>query len=161
MKKRLKEDKKGIAGFFLDGPVLLVVILIITVFIAMVSQSFLDYRREIQRAELDEMCLDLKREIQEHPEIVKEEKNRLMTGQFSTEKLNDLDHETLLEHLSFDTNYFFSVTINDTESEDRWVFGNTYENDRSYVSSYTGPVLLVDGTADIRIGELGVKVWEM
>ncbi|MFW6144195.1 MAG: hypothetical protein ACOC55_01305, partial [Candidatus Natronoplasma sp.] len=83
MQRRFSGDERGVAGFFLDGPVLLLVIITITVFIAILSQAYLAHREAVERERLDDLCLDLKRQFQRHPEMVAEEENRTRSGELS------------------------------------------------------------------------------
>ncbi|MFP3871729.1 MAG: hypothetical protein ACLFVL_02480 [Candidatus Aenigmatarchaeota archaeon] len=161
MQRRFSGDERGVAGFFLDGPVLLLVIITITVFIAILSQAYLAHREAVERERLDDLCLDLKRQVQRHPEMVAEEENRTRSGELSVKKLNELDNQTLIEELDLNGGYDFRIIVNDTGSRDTWVFGNERrELEGSEVTSYRGPILLISETGDTRIGELRVIVWE-
>ncbi len=161
MREGIKNNSKGVAGFFLDGPILVLVIVIITVLIAMLSQAYIQYQRESERAELDRYCLDLKREIQRHPEMVVESENKEQRGEFSIEKLDELTDQNLTENLDVDPKYDFIVFINHTESEHEWTFGSSSDvEEASYKSSYRGPVLLSGEDSSTNLGELRVVVWE-
>ncbi|MEF8873655.1 MAG: hypothetical protein V5A88_03165 [Candidatus Thermoplasmatota archaeon] len=161
MREGLDSNRRGVAGFFLDGPILVLIIVTVTVLLAIFSQAYLQYERESERAELDSYCLDLKREIQRHPEMVAENENYRQRGEFSIEKLNRLTNQTLIEELDIDRNYDFKIHVNDTRSDQVWIFGSAdNEEEPPSKSSYSSPILLSGENTEPKIGELRVIVWE-
>ncbi len=161
MVKIIQKDQKAVAGFFLDGPILLVVILIITIMIAIISQAYLAHRENLQRKELDKRCLDLKREVQTHPELVIEKENRSENRQFCIEKLEGLDSQEFSENITNDFDLAYQITIEDEREEKEWKFTSEEPKNSDIKSSFEGPILLVEGeeNEEVYVGILKVVVW--
>lgn len=161
MKRNLKDEQGGVAGFFLDVPVLLFVIVAITIFTAFFSQTYLRYRNESQKHTRDEICLNIKNNLKGFHEILEENENGVRRGRFSEEKLNRLNNETLNSYLRLDKEHSYNVLIENDENEEIWIFGNERRDPSSSedVSSYQIPILLTTGAEQPTVGRLKVMVW--
>ncbi len=161
MKRDLKDEQSGIAGFFLDVPVLLLVMIAITVFTAFFSQVYMRYEDQDERAEIDETCLEIKRDLKRYPEILQETEDGHRRGRFSVDKLEMLDNETLGSYLNVAEDRSFNVEIEDIEDEEIWIFGNEDRDELSSEdrSSYSIPILLVVEAEQPVVGRLSVIVW--
>ena len=157
MRAKIKNDRKGIGGFFFDIPVLLVIIVVITVFTTSIYQVYVPIREERKRITQDRTCIELKNSVQNYQEIHAEGKEK-----FSMEKLEVLDEERLESHLKLDPNYDYNISLNVLERDESWSFGeNAAKEEISEVdlSSYQTPVLLVDEGGSSHISKLRVSVW--
>ncbi len=163
MKRNIKDQQKGIAGFFLDVPVLLFVMIAITIFTAFFSQTYIRYQEESEIAEREEICLDIKRGLRGFPRILEESEDGVQRGRFSADKLDGLENETLESYLNVGDSHAYKVVIENTVGEDTWVFGNmdsdTGSADRESISSYQIPILLVAEAEQPVVGILRVMVW--
>jgi len=156
-----KMDDKGVAGFFLDLPVLLVIILAMTLFIMTFTNAYFDYRDEIENMKKYENTIDLHRSIQMYDELQYEYEDGFKLGHFCMEKLGSMDSETIKKDITTDSRYDFSVIIRNYGGEENWTFVNEDIPERAETYIFYSPVTLVGDTEyDNYIGQLTVILWE-
>ncbi len=157
MRVEIKNDKKGIGGFFFDIPVLLLIIVVITVFTTSLYQVYVPIQEERKKIAQDRTCLEVKNTVQSYKEIHAEGNDK-----FSMEKLEVLDEERLESHLKLESGYDYNISFKVLERNGSWSFGDdpsNEENSEIGISSYRTPVLLVDEGGSSHISKLRVSVW--
>jgi len=155
LRLKIKNDRKGIGGFFFDIPVLLLMIVVITVFTTSLYQVYVPIQEERKRLTQDRTCIDLKNTVQNYQEI-------LVNDEFSMEKLEILDEERLESYLNLDQDYDYNISFKPLEGDRSWSFGDDpdqEENSEVGISSYQTPVSLVDEGGSSHISKLRVSVW--
>ncbi|MFW6064527.1 MAG: hypothetical protein ACOC8Y_03015 [Candidatus Natronoplasma sp.] len=153
----MKEDDDGIGGFFLDIPVLLLIILVVMVFTTSFYQVYIPIQEEKDRMAQDRICIEVKNSLQNYQKILAEENEK-----FSMEKLEVLEEERLRSHLKLEADYDYNISFEVLESEEVWYFGQNVrkdDNSESGISSYRTPVSLVDEAGISHLGKLEVNVW--
>jgi len=157
LKRTMKNDNKGIGGFFFDLPVLLLIIVFITVFTTSLYQVYLPIQEERERIEQNRVCIDLKNSVLNYPEILTED-----NGRFSIEKIETLEEERLESHLGLEEDYNYNILFQVLESDESWSYGHELPHEEKLevgVSSYQIPVSLVDEGGSSSLGRLRVSVW--
>ncbi|MBS3816956.1 MAG: hypothetical protein KGY76_05275 [Candidatus Thermoplasmatota archaeon] len=162
MNRDIGDDRKGVAGFFLDVPILLLMIVTITVFLALFSRAYLVHQSEVNKEEQDQVCLTIKRKIQVYPEMMKEDEGGIQQGPFAIEKLNVLSNETLDTYLGVEDKYLYNIMIETTRENETWVFGKDHDGstEEQKMSSYQVPVTLIDEDGRSHLGRFRVTVWK-
>jgi len=158
LRGKIKDDRKGIGGFFFDIPVLLLIIVVITVLTTSLYQVYVPIQEERDRIDQDRACVDLKNSLQNYQEIRAEENEK-----FSMEKLGSLEEERLESYLELEKNYDYNISFEILESDEVWSFGydknRVEENSEVGISSYRIPISLVDEGGCSHLGKLRVSVW--
>lgn len=156
-RKSLDSQQKGVGGFFVDLPILILVLAVTAVLITSIYQLYVPVQEEKEKMELNDRCIQLKNEIQNYDKIQAEGQ----TGEFSIEKLQKVNRSKIKSYLDPGRDYDYSIFFEDIEGEFERSFGSDLpaENDGTTVSTYTAPVSLVNQEEVSRIGGLEVKVW--
>lgn len=159
MRRKIEDDEKGVAGFFFDLPVLVLIIAVVLVFITSLHQLYLPMEESNKDLEQNRICLQVKDKIQNYPKILKYGEN----GEFSIEKLNSIKNETIDSYLEVGQDHAYRLDFENLENGKRWVFGKKTSETSSDIErdSYTIPVSLVDNNDRSYIGKLEVNVWEV
>ncbi len=156
--RNIKKDQKGIAGFFFDTPVLLLIIVLLFAFTTSLYQMYVPIQEEKDRIAQDRRCLEIKNRVQDYDQILHDEKDK-----FSMRKLEALEEEKLESQIRSGEDYRYNLTFEVLESEKSWSFGENLTreeiNSESGVSSYRTPVSLVDEGRSSHLGKLKVNVW--
>ncbi len=155
MKRKLEEDKEGVAGFFLDLPVLVLVIVVIMAFIGSLYRLSPIIGDEDEGLQQSQICLRVKEKVQNYPKLLKE-------GDFSIKKLNALDNKTLKSYLDLSSEYAYHLYFEKLENGKRWIFGREVSEAGPGVDmdSYKIPIDLVDSEGHSHLGKLEVMVWK-
>ncbi len=157
LRGKIKDDQKGIGGFFFDTPVLLLIIVVIMIFTTSLYQVYVPIQKEKDRIAQDRTCIALKNNLQNYPQILDESSEK-----FSIEKLDSLEKENLNSYLKLDSDYSYNISFELLESSERWFFGNdptSEENSEVGISSYQIPTHMVDEGGFSHLGKLKVSVW--
>ncbi len=165
IKRNIKTDKDGVAGFFLDIPVLLVIIIGLTLFILTFTNLYFAYVDEVENIEMYNSSVDVHRKIQMYEEILYEYEGETRTGNLCVDKLDDIGNETFEEDITTDTRYDYAVFIDSHQSDHNWTFVNGDEDipDRTDLNIFSSPVTLVerrDEGQEKYMGELTVVLWK-
>ncbi len=152
----IKEDQKGVAGFFLDVPVLLIIILTIVVFSVTIHNVYISNEEEKNNAELDDISLQIKDDLYEYEVLYDLEAQKI-----STEKLSELEDEELETYLNVRKEHMYNIEINTIEGEEAWNFGAEIpvQNSEKKISTYRSPISIIGGEGRTYLGKLVVSVW--
>lgn len=150
----LVKDNSAVAGFFLDIPVLLILILII---FSSLTFFYLNFERRDTGEEerLASECLRVKNEIQTHPKFISE----YDTEKFDLEKIQAI--ENLEEHIDLRDQFDYRVRFSIEERDLEVSLGTAIveEDNPRRVDSYNVPVNVVDDSGNTALALLEVKVW--
>ncbi len=157
-------DEKGVAGFFLDLPVLLIVILGLTLFIVTFTNLYFVYIDEVENQQKYKSAIDLHQDVQMYDKLLYEFEGGFEIGHFSIDRLENMDNETFEEDITTDTRYNYSVYIRNHERSEEWEFVNGEYDipERRDLNYFTSAVTLIgEGEEDRYIGQLTVILWEV
>jgi len=153
----LARQKDGVGGFFLDIPLFILVLVVLTIFTTSLYHLSDSNRKEETRMELEDKTIGLKNDIQDYEKILFERENT-----FSIEKLERIEDETIEEELLSHENYRSNVSFHDHERGFERSFGTDLpdENAERKISTYTTPVSMICPNGVDEIGTIEVRVWE-
>ena len=160
--RRIKSDDKGVAGFFLDLPVFLMICVILLLFISTASNLYFKYEEVNTEREMEDACLSLNRQVEMYERILYEGEEGLEYRHFDVCKLEVMDRSELESELDVPLYLSYNITIKVRGEGYIYCIGKeipgSYKGD---VSSYTSPVTVHDSSSgDEFIGSLSVMVWE-
>ncbi|MFP4141720.1 MAG: hypothetical protein ACLFSM_06195 [Thermoplasmata archaeon] len=155
-RKRLDSNRKGVGGFFVDLPIVVLVLAVTAVLTTSFYQLYLPRQEEKEESELSERCVQLKDEIQSFREILTDENGE----KFSIEKLEKINETEVESYLGSRAGCEYSIYFEDLEGKFNRSFGSDPpDRNDSTIKTYTAPVSLVDRDGISSLGRLEVKVW--
>jgi hypothetical protein len=120
----LKKREEGIAGFFEDIPVLIVVTIATGIFLGSLVSAYVSYLDQFEHRNMHNNALDFSDAIRSYEGLVHEHEE----GVFEGEKLVSLDERALQEDFNESTlGYHYQVAIIDTSD---------YQNSNNYTTSF-------------------------
>lgn len=158
-RKRLGSNRKGVGGFFVDLPIIILVLAVTAVLLTSIYHLYVPVQEEKDKMELNDRCIHLKEKIQNYNEILADER----TGEFSVKKLEKINETDVESYLGASDDYDYNISFEELEGDFDRSFGSDLpsENEKSgaTVKTYTVPVSLVHRNDVSSIGGLEVKVW--
>lgn len=159
--RRIKKDEKGVAGFFLDLPVIMLISIIILLFISTTTDMYFTYEEETKERKLEDVCLNLHEEVEICPDILWEDKDGLKYRHFSIQKLQSFNRSKLKNELNIGSSVSYNITIKKLDGTYKYVIGEKIPDSyRGDVSTYKSPITLHDSSnGDEYIGSMSTMVW--
>lgn len=150
----LARDESGIAGFYEDIPVLIVVTIGISIFLLSMIHSYGIYAEYKESTALYDECFDLSRSIRSYDAILVNGSytGEPTVGRFDANKLSTVEFDLHTEH-----NY--SVSIVDIESGTEWNYGDVIPSDTMIKKVVTTSVAIQMDANTVHLGKLIVTVW--
>lgn len=160
--KRIKEDENGVAGFFLDLPVIMLISIVILLFISTTSNLYFTYEEETKERKLEDVCLNLHEEVEICPDILWEDNNGLKYRHFSIQKLENFNKSRFKDELNIRSSYSYNITIKKLDGTYKYVIGEKIPDSyRGDVSTYKSPITLHNtSNGNEYIGSMSTMVWD-
>ena len=160
--RRIKKDRKGVAGFFLDLPVIMLISIIILLFISTTSHIYFTYEEETKERKLEDVCLNLHEEAEICPDILWEDNNGLKYRHFSIQKLDNFNKSKFENKLNIRSSFSYNITIKKLDGTYKYVIGEKIPDSyRGDVSTYISPITLHDSSnGNEYIGSMSTMVWD-
>lgn len=158
-RKRLGSNRKGVGGFFVDLPIIILVLAVIAVLLTSIYHLYVPVKEEKDKMELNDRCIQLNKKIQNYNEILADERK----GEFSVKKLEKINETDVESYLGASDDYEYNIYFEELEGDFDRSFGSVLPGKNnesgSTVKTYTVPVSLVHRNDISSIGSLEVKVW--
>ncbi len=163
IKRDIDRENIGVAGFFLDIPVFMIIIISLSLFFLAFANNYSAYNEAIDEQERYKNTVDLHRQVMIYRNIRDDETSR--AGHFCIEKLDDIEEEQVLEDITTEGRYDYSITIDIHDDHDgEWEFKTEEAPERKLeINYFSTPVTIIErdeGEEKRYIGKLLVILWE-
>jgi hypothetical protein len=160
MHRSLRDDRRGIEGFFEEILAFVVVVIAVGAFITSAYSSYLAYERQNALGNLDDDCHRFCRAFRSFDPVV--EKGVIfqepLAGRLDSQKLDGLNLSVLRAGLN--TPHHLNLTVTDRVTMAEWMLGERPPAEAVSRADVTSPVLITgpDGRHDP--GSIEVVMWE-